>query len=162
MENVIDFCEKAFPRFQFLHMDVNSPYYNPDGSMHPDEMVLPVEPASFDVTVLFSVFTHLLPSTFMRMASEVERVLKPNGRCLATFFVLDNLTDRSVFSLNHQVEEYCRVESEESPESVVGYTTDFINDTFAKSGFRLKTFYPGSWTGQPGLGLQDQILFIKE
>jgi SAM-dependent methyltransferase len=158
----IEFCKQSFPRFEFYQMDIKSPYYNPQGSMEPEQMVLPVQSQDFDVAVLYSVYTHLLPQALIRMTSEVSRVLKPGGRCLATFLLLDDQTDQAIFSFRHAWSEDCRVESQDSPEAAVGYRKDFITSTFANHGLHLKTYYPGSWTGRPGLTLQDQLLFTKD
>lgn len=161
VRNLIDYCKKNFPRFEFYHMDVSNSYYNPNGRIDPHDMVLPVEEKAFDVAVLFSVYSHLLPKTLLRMTSEVSRTLKPKGRCLATFFILDNMKENALFSFSHPYSEYCRVESLDVPETVVGYTKVFIVDTFAKYGLHAKTYFPGSWSGKEGLTPQDQILFVK-
>ena len=162
MTDAIEYCKKTFPRYQFIHMDIESPYYNPEGAMRSNEFDLPFQDESFDLVVLFSVYTHMLPDTFDRMTAEVQRVLRSRGRCFATFFIIDNKTDKAIFTLKHPVNEICWVESQESPESVVGYTHDFIQNTFSSFGLRIKEEYPGSWTGKSGLGLQDQILFVKD
>lgn len=101
MPEAIDYCKKTFPRFEFYHLDVKSPYYNPKGALEPAEMILPVENQTFDVAVLYSVYTHLLPPTFLRMTSEISRTLKPGGRCLASFLILDGQTERAIFSFSH-------------------------------------------------------------
>jgi SAM-dependent methyltransferase len=162
MQKAIDYCKKAFPRFEFYHLDLKSPYYNPNGVMDGTEMVLPTADQSFDVAVLYSVYTHLLPPSFARMTCEVSRVLKQNGRCLASFLILDQKTDRSIFSFSHPISDDCRVEWKDSPESAVGYRKDFIVNNFLQNGLRVEKYYTGSWTGQEGITVQDQILFVKD
>jgi SAM-dependent methyltransferase len=159
--SLIEFCQKRFPRFEFHHLNVKSEYYNPQGSADPEAGRIPMPDRSFDLAVLFSVYTHLLPDTFRRVTADVARLLKPGGRCLATFFLLDEKSDRAAFSFAHERPE-CRIEKPESPEHAVAYTRRFVEDSFRAAGFRVKNAHRGSWTGQPGLSFQDQLLFVKE
>ena len=56
---------------------------------------------------LTSVFTHLLPHDLTHYLAEINRVLRPGGRCVATFFLHDAETaghvraGRSAFQLPH-------------------------------------------------------------
>ncbi len=57
--------------------------------------------------LLTSVFTHMLPQDMDNYLSEVARVLKPDGRCLITYFLLNPeslaLIDAEESSFNFQV-----------------------------------------------------------
>jgi SAM-dependent methyltransferase len=162
MPKAIEYCKTTFPRFEFYHLDVKSPYYNPNGALEPAKMLLPVEDQSIDVVILYSVYTHLLPETFHRMTSEIGRVLKSGGRCLASFLILDGQTDKAIFSFNNKWSDECRVENKDNPEGAVGYTKDFIERLFSQNGLHMKTSHQGTWTGKPGLTVQDQIVFVKD
>lgn len=159
--SLIQFCQKRFPRFEFQHLNVRSEYYNPQGSIDPEAARIPQPDQSFDLAVLFSVYTHLLPDTFRRMTADVARLVRPGGRCLASFFLLDDQSDRATFSFAHERPE-CRVEHADAPEHAVAYTRRFVEDSFRAAGFRVKDARRGSWTGQPGLSFQDQLVFVKE
>jgi len=112
----IAYCRRQYPRFEFHCLPVKSEYYPSGGSVAASELVLPAPDASFDVAILMSVYTHLLPEAFVRMTSEVARVLKPGGRCLATFFVLDEIRENALFRFPPEWSPECRVEKAESPE----------------------------------------------
>jgi SAM-dependent methyltransferase len=159
--SLVDYCTRRFPRFEFHLLDVRSPFYNPNGTESPDTMTLPSGKNQFDVAVLFSVYTHLLPDSLVRMTAEVSRILKPGGRCLATFFVLDEMTDQASFSFAHEQGPFCRVEEAETPEHAVGYRKRYLIETFGRANLEPVSFYRGSWTGRGGLGLQDEMLFHK-
>jgi SAM-dependent methyltransferase len=157
----IDYCRAHYPRFQFHHLDVYSQVYNPEGRQQAADMTLPLEDAQFDIAVLYSVYTHLLPSALLRLTTELARVLKPGGRCLASFLIYDGQTARSVFSPDHALTPYCRVQDQNVPEAVVGYQKAWIEAEFARMGFGVATYWPGTWTGNPGLTVQDQYLFVR-
>jgi SAM-dependent methyltransferase len=161
MPALVEFCKKRFPRFEFHHLDVYSPFYNPHGSKDPDAGRVPLPDQTFDLAVLLSVYTHLLPDTFRRVTADVARLLKPGGRCLATFFLLDDKTERSHFQFAHERPE-CRIENADAPEHAVAYTRRFVDDAFQAAGFKVKSARRGSWTGAPGLSFQDQLLFVKD
>lgn len=86
----IAFCRSAFedfPRFQFEHLDVRNSRYHPQGSVVPDTVTFPVKDETVDLALLTSVFTHLeSESAAIRYLDEIQRVLKPGGRCFSTWF----------------------------------------------------------------------------
>jgi SAM-dependent methyltransferase len=88
----ITWCEKVIaprhPGFSFRHVDVHHPLYNPGGSMASDAVHLPVKDASADLATLISVFTHFDANMARHYASEIARILRPGGRCFATFFLM--------------------------------------------------------------------------
>jgi SAM-dependent methyltransferase len=159
--SLIEFCQKRFPRFEFYHLNAYSEYFNPHGSTDPEAARIPLPDASFDLAVLFSVYTHLLPDTFQRVTADVSRLVKPGGRCLASFFLLDETSELATFSFAHE-RPGCRIEKPESPEFAVGYARQFVDEAFAAAGFRVREARRGSWTGVPGLSFQDQLVFVKD
>lgn len=81
----IDWCNRfvkpLFPqRATFLHYDVCSAEYNPDGSVRASDLVFPCTDQSVDLVVAASVFTHLLESDAIHYLNEVGRVLSKRGR----------------------------------------------------------------------------------
>ena len=88
-----EWCQQAitprYPNFHFHAADLYNRHYNPTGRVSASEYRFPFGDRSFDFVVLTSVFTHLLPPARDNYFSEIARVLRPAGRCLATFFLLD-------------------------------------------------------------------------
>jgi SAM-dependent methyltransferase len=89
----IEWCEKNIapehPNFRFRHVDVLNRAYNPDGRLNPEEFEFPYPAEAFDFAFLTSVFTHMLPPEMRHYLSEIRRVLRPGGRSLMTFFLLN-------------------------------------------------------------------------
>lgn len=81
----IDWSNEAFknhPRFDFVHIDVDSPIANPEGTIDPAEIRLPSEDGTADVILCGSLFTHLEEPAFIHYMEEIARLLSPVGRAL--------------------------------------------------------------------------------
>jgi ubiquinone/menaquinone biosynthesis C-methylase UbiE len=77
------------PNFCFEVADVYKKAYNPRGRYEASDYRLPYDSGSFDFVFLVSVFTHLLPPELRNYLAEVSRVLREDGRCLITYFLLN-------------------------------------------------------------------------
>jgi SAM-dependent methyltransferase len=89
----IEWCTEnitsRYPNFRFMLADVANGEYNPGGRTAPTEYRLPYPDATFDLVVLTSVFTHMLTAEHEHYLDEIVRVLKPDGRCFATYLLLN-------------------------------------------------------------------------
>ena len=89
----IDFLQNYFsphfPNFFFAHVDVHNTTYNPGGKLKASQFTFPYEDETFDLVYAASVFTHMLPDNLERYFNEATRVLRPGGRCVFSFFLLD-------------------------------------------------------------------------
>jgi len=89
----IDWCRQAYEsvsNFHFHLADIASSRYNLTGRVSAENFHFPFDDHKFDFIFLGSVFTHMLPGEVGNYLSEISRVLKPEGKCLATFFILDD------------------------------------------------------------------------
>jgi SAM-dependent methyltransferase len=151
--------------FQFAHIDVRNLAYNPDGTHRAETYQFPFDERSFDLILLKSVFTHMRPPEVSNYLREVSRLLKSNGRCLATFFLLNEEQARLALQGANDVEfKYgegvWRYRLEQSPESAVAYDESYVMELLAEHGLTLKRpVYYGRWSGrQDGLSYQDILL----
>lgn len=169
----IGWCTKRitpkFPNFKFQLADISNPRYNPKGKQKSSAYRFPYADQSFDFIFLTSVFTHMLPEDVENYLSQIMRVLKPGGRCLITFFLLnpDSLRlmdeNKSKFNFRHNYGD-CRVEYEDMPENAVSYDEAFIRNLYEK--YKLKMVDPihyGSWSGRENfVSFQDIIVATKK
>ena len=88
-----------FPNFSFQHASLENDLYSSKGKSA-QEYVFPFEKNTFDFAWATSVFTHLEPDGVMNYLSEARRVIRPGGRFLATFFLMDEESKKC--SLNSQ------------------------------------------------------------
>jgi SAM-dependent methyltransferase len=158
--DVIDFairwCQRTIgakhANFCFIHSDIYNKQYNRKGRIDPQQYVFPAQTGSISFCLATSLFTHLLPSTTERYVSEVARVLRPDGRFLATWFLLDEETEASAaagkaeFTFGYRFEKHAQV-SIEAPEEVVAYKLDYLRALFAEVGLVIVGVHHGGWSG---------------
>lgn len=168
----IRWCQRRISRastcFQFKHMDVRSLAYNPHGRYAAETYTLPAGDTSHDLVLLKSVFTHMRANEVDHYLSEIARVLRPGGCCLATFFLLNHEQKRLAAEGHNTLDfafgdEQCRYVYEHSPESAIAYDETFIMQLVAKHGFTLlRPVVYGRWSGRDdGLSYQDMLLITK-
>ncbi len=161
----------AYPQFRFTHADVYNKMYNAAGQHPASEYRFPFEDSTFDVLLLKSVFTHMLPGDLQNYLKELSRVLKPGGRAVITYFLLNDESLRFMRSgldkmgLEHEFDHdpLCRIAIPGVPESVVAHDESRIREMYARVGMSLAEVMYGDWCGRQSLlGLQDFIIAIKE
>ena len=168
----VDWCRERYtseyPNFRFQHIDVYNKHYNPEGSCQASEYEFPFPDEHFDFVVLNSVFTHMLAEEVENYLSEIARVLRPGGRSLITFFLLNAESleliesGRSTVDLREQFGP-ARTISRETPELAVGYDINFVISLYEKNGLEVKQpIHFGSWCGRSDyLSYQDLVMAIK-
>jgi SAM-dependent methyltransferase len=145
----------SYPNFRFQLADLYNKNYSPWGRYRDSEYRFPYEDGAFDVVFATSVYTHLLPAGAERYLRETARVLKPGGRFLATFFLLNETSTeavesgRSTIPLPARYDVY-RVTDPQVPEAAVAYDESYVMSLYARHGLKLQS--PpgyGSWSGRP-------------
>jgi SAM-dependent methyltransferase len=168
----VRWCQQTYtpryPNFRFHFADIYNKAYNPGGKYRASEYRLPFAASSFDFVFLTSVFTHMLARDMENYLSEVARVLKGDGPCLITYFLLnpDSLKliegGLSEYGFGHELGG-CRVEYEDVPEAVVAYDEDVIRALYGRCGLSIsEPIRYGRWCGRGGgLSRQDMIIAVK-
>jgi ubiquinone/menaquinone biosynthesis C-methylase UbiE len=153
--------------FRFHHIDVKSLAYNAGGVHEGGSFVFPYDSKSFDVVLLKSVLTHIRPAEVENYLLEVARLLKDNGRCLATFFLLTQEQEAlpegpATLRFSFGTEEW-RYVYEHSPESATAYAESYVLSLLSKYGLRLRgPIHYGQWRGRKdGLSFQDVLIIEK-
>lgn len=161
--------------FRFAWCDVRNGLYNPQGRWSPADYTFPYDDESFDVALLSSVFTHIRPAGMRRYVSELARVLEPGGRCLSTFFLLNDEarhllarrggTVRFPHSLQDRDDELTYYASERGvPEFDTGYDEDAVRRLFGEHGLAVvEPIHYGEWCGRADhLSFQDIVVAVRE
>jgi SAM-dependent methyltransferase len=95
----IGWCRRRYARldnFRFQVADLYNRRYNRHGTQAASDYRFPYEDERFDFVILTSVLTHLLEQEADHYLAETARVLRPGGRALATFFLLNAESRRLV------------------------------------------------------------------
>jgi len=152
----------------FTLVDVHNQEYNPKGTLSAAEFRFPFDDDTFDVAVLVSVFTHMLPTDVEHYVCELVRVLKPAGRIFATTYLMNEDTIEmmnnpgSEWHFKHHVAPYWTT-SLRVPELSVGYDEDYLRRMYIERGLSDHLdVYPGSWCGRTGHWPYDSGLEIQD
>lgn len=173
VQAAVDWCEEAYaryPNFHFHRADVRNQHYNPAGTISPASYRFPFADESFDMVLLSSVFTHMLPEGLENYFGEVTRVLKPGGRAVVTYFLwneeaaekLSRSENPTLFSHVHR-EGVCRLFELEDPERAVCYHEDYIRSLYLKHGHHVAEVSYGFWCGRKDIMRcqQDTVISVK-
>lgn len=169
----VEWCTEKYttkyPNFRFQQIDVYNAHYNPEGRYQASEYRFPFAAEEFDLLVLNSVFTHMLPAEVENYLREVARVLKPGGRCLISFFLLNDESialveqGKSMIVLPHE-QSPVRMQSREKPEEAIGFEEDYVLALYERCGLEIQSpIRYGYWCGRENyLSCQDQIVAFKK
>jgi SAM-dependent methyltransferase len=170
---VVQWCQEnitpAHPNFRFEYRPLFNSLYNRNAGQSAAAVNFPYPDSSFDFVLATSVFTHLLKDDCMHYLRETARVLKPGGRSVHTFFLLNEeseqlLADRKMsLAFDVKGEDVSRFNNSEVPEYAVAYSEAFVRNDYAASGLRiLDPIYYGGWVGRPAyLSYQDMVISEK-
>jgi SAM-dependent methyltransferase len=182
MQKDIQFCRGQYPaaNFEFIHFDAKNPAYAP--TQAETKANWNVESAKFDVLIALSVWTHLNEEDALYYIKEVSRVLKPGGKAIITFFILDdayreslpirqagqkgrfhNTTqDKWIFdTAAYASKDWLCPKWAQVPEDATGITSAGFERLVKESGLERIAYYPGNWKEKPGLYFQDVVVFQK-
>ncbi len=177
----IDICRGNFPSepFEFVHFDVNNPFYAP--SQNAAKLEWPVESESIDLVTALSVWTHLNESDALFYFKEISRVLKLDGVAIVTFFLLDDVYKDSLNVRTHRKGRYHMTFQDEwifdqpsygsdawyhpkwaeIPENAIGVTKAGLERLASGAGLSIVEHYQGNWKEVPGAFFQDVLVFEK-
>lgn len=158
----VNWCQNnitpLYPNFQFQHVDVYAPGYNPQGKISATKVRFPYADEEFDFVTLGSVFTHMQYDVVKHYLSEIHRVLKPGGCCMITWFLWELENCPAIFSHRHAYGWYTNPALIE--EAICFALADAVV-MYKEAGLHITKIEKGSWSGREGLSHQDIVLAYK-
>lgn len=158
---------RRFPNFRFRLADIYNSAYNPGGTVAPENYRFPYPDQNFDFSFATSVFTHLVQGSMENYLRELHRVLKPGGRALLTFFVLNEASRKSVaegsahYFFTHPIGALW-TDNPASPEWAIAADEKWLKEILPRIGFRIDAIHPGKWCGtKDPVSFQDVLLLTK-
>ena len=171
-KQAIRWCQRRislrYPNFRFQHADIFNRFYHRSGRVDGAIYHFPYGEESFDFVISTSVFTHMLPPDVENYLTEIARVLRPGGRCLMTFFLLNPESvglmnsGHSKLNLSHNCGTY-RLLNPKIPEAAIAHNEGKVRDWCSTHGLSIvEPVHYGSWCGRPRyLSYQDVIIGEK-
>jgi len=171
MNPMVEWCRAQittrFPNFHFHHADLENTLYR-GGTENAATFKFPFSDSKFNVVFATSLFTHLLPDSATNYAQEIARVLRPGGRALLTFFLLNSDWRERIASGQKLLAEFpykigdCRTANLENPEAVIAYEQHDAVKIFEDAGLDVDSISLGAWRKRSdGWTWQDAILVSK-
>jgi len=156
--SAVAWCRNAYtqrhPHFRFLHVDVRNAVYNPAGREPAASLKFPYDDADFDFSLATSVFTHIVPAEADHYFGEIARVMRPAGRAMLTFFLLDDESRRlqasggGVLSFTESHGPAAHI-ADQPPERAIAYDEAWVRERLAKHGLAVREPVRGAWRARP-------------
>ena len=163
--------------FTFKFVDLQNSQYNLDGKLKAETISFPYESEKFDFVFAISVFTHLTPPVTSNYLEEISRVLKPKGKGLLTFFLLDDFPEALGGMVQKELKVFLRslgvtgqwhhndrysIISPSKPEALIAYQRSAVKKMIDQSNLHLEKIYYGSWNRPKDfLSFQDIVIISK-
>ena len=166
---MVEWCQEnisnRFPHFRFQYAPLSNTHYSGVGS-DAQTYKFPYADNTFDVVFAASVFTHLMPASAEQYARETARVLKPEGRALLTFYIINDESRRQrangekIIPFAYERGDHA-LQSEDNPEGVIAFEERRAISLLEAAGLRIDRFSYGFWRKAGGWTYQDAFLVSK-
>lgn len=159
---------KDYKNFNFKYVSLYNDLYNHEGTTA-TQFIFPYKDASFDKIFSFSVFTHMMVDEISHYLSEIERVLKPGGMCLCTFFWYDATNEdfiatREGFNFPYKHKGY-RLMNETTKYGNIALDKKLLNTLIIKAQLSPQALIEGYWKDaqkdKNKVEYQDMAIIVK-
>ncbi len=175
----IDWCKqnitKKHKNFVFHYYDIQSQIHNSGGKIDSTDIKLPAKDGTVDRIFLHSVFTHMYEKDIVHYLKEFNRVLKPDGLVLASFFVIDESSlklahkgkgkkHRHPLTFEHKLNSETYINDEKYPEGAIGFTPKKIKSMLNRGGLGIHGgfVHRGGWSGIKEASNGQDILILQK
>lgn len=169
------------PSFRFQVIDAENALYNPGGEADAAALRFPYEEDEFDLAFANSLFTHLPPNQTIHYLAEAARVLRPGGRLVSSFFLIDDEVEQLIagglppgpgnptgLRLDHELSDQdgnrYRTPHPSLPEHRIAcYRSDVI-DWHRMAGLKVDRVIDGTWCGRAqtaGNAAHDYLVAVR-
>jgi SAM-dependent methyltransferase len=169
---LINWCRKELeprlPQFHFrLADDVFAGGHNPAGHKDAAAFDFPYANDRFDLAILCSVLTHMLPDAIENYLRQTARVLVPGGSAFISVLLFDLAAETAVrngttiFDFRHQIGP-CQTFDPERPEQGIACGETWFFQEIERAGLRLANVRRGNWRSVRSYAItQDYVLAKK-
>lgn len=158
LKGAIRWCRRAIgrrhPNFHFEHAELYNRMYRRKTNVSAATYRFPYPDGFFDFAFATSVFTHLVADETAHYLDEVVRVLKPGGRTLFTFYLMNDEARAAVsrtgarFRFAHRADR-CWLERADDPPYAVAYDEATVREFYRARGLSIaEPIRFGVWCGR--------------
>jgi ubiquinone/menaquinone biosynthesis C-methylase UbiE len=150
---LVEWCREQLapqlPNFRFSFTDVRSGH-SPESPVAASAFRFPFNDGSFDLAIVSSVFTHMLPDEIEQYVAELSRVLRADGCCFMTVFLFDSEAETAVaggttiFDFRHSIGP-CLAFDRARPEEGTAARKEWFLALLERNGFQIDLVRPGNW-----------------
>ncbi len=160
----VQWCNDHLKGYYF-HIDVYDEELNPQGSKYARDYEFGLPSNLYDIVLFKSIFTHMFLEETLNYLSQMKVFLKPDGACLATFFLLNDeqreLQSYNHYHFNHKIGTTWHVRKSK-PRLAVAYEQDELLEALHGLGLNA-TVHKGQWSGcVDGLSFQDILILRRQ
>jgi SAM-dependent methyltransferase len=160
--------QPRLPHFRFhLADEVHAPGHNPSGTKSAAEFKFPYPTGAFDLVILSSVLTHILPEAIENYLRETVRVLQPGAPAFISMFLFDEAAANAVnsqttnFDFRHRIGS-CLTFDPMHPEEGIACDEGWFLEEVNRAGLHLSTVRRGDWREvRSYLITQDYVVVTK-
>jgi ubiquinone/menaquinone biosynthesis C-methylase UbiE len=156
-----------YSNFNFKWVNLYSQHYNPTGTLKAENLIFPYEDEQFSFVFLTSVFTHIYAPAAQNYLQQIARVLQPGGRCLCTFFLLNEEAQQLMKSgksqLNFIYQAYNSYYAQpDDPENAIAHSEALVMQWLKDCGLTIIGKYYGLWCGRTQAHSYQDILVLQK
>jgi len=161
----IEWCRNHYAdqtSFSFEHVPVFNRRYNPKGTVQASSFIFPYDDDQFDLIFLTSVFTHMFKDDIAQYLDQIARVLKPGGKAMITWFLLNEsslTSEKPALDFSYEWDDVCRTTTPKNPEAALAFEENFVRRLYKECGLKITEIEYGSWARtDSSYQLQDMII----
>lgn len=173
---LIDFAvrhiSERFGNFHFMVLDQKNPAYDAWIKAGTSTVINSISeacpPASIDIGLATSLFTHLDSNMAADMLKHFSQAIKPDGCILLTAFLLDEGTrsvikrSKAVFTFEHPYGDGVFVEKPEIGLGAAAFELSRFIALLADAGLYIERLLYGNWSGRKETASGQDVLIIRK
>ena len=177
VEPLISFCDRWIGReresFKFYAANTsNTSYdtYKMDLKVKRiDQLADVVAPRSIDLCIATSLFTHLTADETLAYLRQIRAALRPGGRAVLTFFLLDPTTRARMASLPLSIDfkngsnigDKVFYAFPDAPMDAVAFDETYLRKLMVRAGLSVRQVLYGSWAQRRGETLFQDVMVLE-
>jgi SAM-dependent methyltransferase len=150
--------------FEFKHTDIQNEFYNPDGTIAPDEIELPLADSSTDLIVMNSVVNHIGAECVQSYFGEFARILDTGGEVWLGLNIMQDESDRYIKSdYEYEYDHGGFYSDSENVGKDTLYSEELLRYLCRQAGLSIHSRHYGNWRyAEKGNRVKDAMVLSND